>query len=400
MKAKLTKTEVDKARSGPKDFYIWDTLDTGFGLKVTPAGKKVFIVQYRIGGRSGRTRRVTLGRYGPRNSKALTPEQARRIAKQIIGQVANGDDPADVKTKERQKGKLIDHLTTYFETEIMPALKPTTIDAYERVIRLYVPQKLKTRKTANIEKLDIRDLRNSMKSNPYGANKTIAFLSAFFNWCEGQDIRENNSNPCKGLKKYKEKSHDRFLNPSEQLMLAEALEASVESDFYNPYAVAAIRLLMFTGARKSEVLTLQWEWVDFETKTLNLPDSKTGQKTIYLNAPALEVLSNIPRVIDNPYVIVGFKAGHHLINLQKPWNRIRTTAGLTDVRLHDLRHTFASIAVMGGMSLPMVGALLGHKHSRTTQRYAHLADDPLKEASQRVASAMHLSKGSQINKRA
>ena len=181
MRAKITKTEVDKAKKGPNDIYIWDTLDTGFGLKVTPKGKKVFIVQYRLGGRSGRTRRVTLGNYGPNNGKAITPEQARKKAKKIIGQVANGNDPAEEKTIERKKGKFIDHLNTYFETEVVPSLKPTTVDAYERVIRLYIPQRLRTRKTANIEKQDIRTLRNAMKTNPYGANKTIAFLSAFFN---------------------------------------------------------------------------------------------------------------------------------------------------------------------------------------------------------------------------
>ena len=152
--------------------------------------------------------------------------------------------------------------------------------------------------------------------------------------------------------------------------------------------MAAIRLLTFTGARKSEILTLRWDWVDFENKRLNLPDSKTGEKSIYLNAPALEVLSNIPRMQGNPFVIVGAKPGQRLVNIQKPWNRVRIDAGMPDLRLHDLRHTFASIAVMGGMSLPMVGALLGHKNARTTQRYAHLAGDPIQSAAEKVGHAI------------
>ena len=386
MNAKLTKSEIDSAEPREKDYFIWDTKLTGFGLKVTPAGSKIFLVQYRI----DRTRRVTIGAYKTKNPrvKTFTPDQARRKAEQLLGQVANDIDPAETKTLERKKGKFGDHLRHYFENEVKPLKKPTTVDSYERVIRLYVPARLKGRKTANITKQDIRTIRDGMKDNPYGANKTLAVLSAFFNWCEGDDIRPNNSNPCKGIKKYKEKSHDRFLRPDEQIRLAKALSDSSNSKFHNPYAIAAIRLLAFTGARKSEILTLRWEWVDFENKTLNLPDSKTGAKQIYLNAPALEVLSRISRIDDNPFVIVGSKPGQHLVNLQKPWKRIREAADLPDLRLHDLRHTFASIAVMGGMSLPMVGALLGHKHSRTTQRYAHLSGDPLLQASERVARTM------------
>ena len=151
---------------------------------------------------------------------------------------------------------------------------------------------------------------------------------------------------------------------------------------------------MLTGARLSEVLTLKWDYVDFEGQQLRLPDSKTGQKSVYLNAPALEVLASIPRLEDNPYVICGKKPGAHLVNLQKPWRRVRKAAGLDDVRIHDLRHSFASIAAGGGMSLPVIGALLGHTQPQTTQRYAHLSADPLKAASDaigaRIAAAMRV----------
>ena len=390
MKTRITKTSADQLKADVKDAFIWDDKITGFGLKVTPKGRKVFIVQYRKDGRGGRTRRVTIGPFKTKDvsGRCLTVDQARKQAEKVLGALAMGEDPAEAKTIERKKGKFGDHLDQYFQNDIKDQKKPATVDQYERVIRLYVPKRLKGRKTDSISKQDIRALRDQMKSNPYGANKTLAFLSAFFNWCEGEDIRPNNSNPCKGIKKYKEKAHERFLSPDEQIKLAEALTASETSRFHNPYAVAAIRLLVFTGARKSEILTLRWEWVDFEKKTLNLPDSKTGRKTIYLNAPALEVLSNIPRMEENPYVIVGAKAGQRLVNIQKPWNRVRIDAGMPDLRLHDLRHTFASIAVMGGMSLPMVGALLGHRHAKTTQRYAHLAGDPLHAATEKIGKKM------------
>jgi len=390
MKTRITKTSADQLEAVERDSYLWDDKTTGFGLKVTPKGRKVFIVQYRQGGRAGRTRRVTIGLFKAPSmtGRCLTVDQARKQAEKILGALAQGEDPAEQKSIERKKGKFGDHLAEWFEREVRASKKPTTIDSYERVIRLYVPKRLKGRKTDSISKHDIRALRDGMKTNSYGANKTLAVLSAFFNWCEGEDIRPNNSNPCKGISKYKEKSHKRFLSPDEQVKLAEALSASEVSKFYNPYAVAAIRLLAFTGARKSEILTLRWDWVDFENKRLNLPDSKTGEKSIYLNAPALEVLSNLPRQQDNPYVIVGSKEGQRLINIQKPWSRIRNDAGMPDLRLHDLRHTFASIAVMGGMSLPMVGALLGHKHARTTQRYAHLAGNPMIAAAESVGQKL------------
>ena len=390
MKTRITKTSADQLEAVQRDSYLWDDKTTGFGLKVTPKGRKVFIVQYRQGGRAGRTRRVTIGPFKApgMTGRCLTVDQARKQAEKILGALAQGEDPAEKKSIERKKGRFGDHLAEWFEREVQASKKPTTIDSYERVIRLYVPKRLKARKTDSISKQDIRALRDGMKTNLYGANKTLAVLSAFFNWCEGEDIRPNNSNPCKGVSKYKEKSHKRFLSPDEQIKLAEALSASEGSRFYNPYAVAAIRLLAFTGARKSEILTLQWAWVDFENKRLNLPDSKTGEKSIYLNAPALEVLSNLPRLQGNPYVIVGSKEGQRLVNIQKPWSRIRNEAGMPDLRLHDLRHTFASIAVMGGMSLPMVGALLGHKHARTTQRYAHLAGNPMIAAAESVGSKL------------
>jgi integrase len=173
--------------------------------------------------------------------------------------------------------------------------------------------------------------------------------------------------------------------------LGDAL-AVADADPANLYQVAAVRLLIFTGARMSEILTLRWEWIDLDNGLVRLPDSKTGAKTIHLSAPARAVLSALPRVKGNPYVIVGAKSGAHLVNLEKPWRRIRADAELPDVRLHDLRHSFASFGAGAGMGLPMIGKLLGHSHPQTTARYAHLDHDPVKAANEaigrRIAAAM------------
>src|SRR5262249_27533110 len=198
-------------------------------------------------------------------------------------------------------------------------------------------------------------------------------------------------NPCRGLEKYPERPRERFLRPNELARLGDAL-AAADADPVNLYQVAAVRLLIFTGARMTEILTLIWDWIDLDNGVVRLPDSKTGAKTIHLSAPARAVLDALPRVVGNPYVIVGAKDGAHLVNLEKPWRRIRKTAGLTDVRLHDLRHSFASVGAGAGMGLPMIGKLLGHSQPQTTARYAHLDHDPVKAANEaigrRIAAAL------------
>ena len=194
-------------------------------------------------------------------------------------------------------------------------------------------------------------------------------------------MRPPGANPCRGLEKFKERKVERFLSAEELGRLGDALRSYELS----PYAVAAIKLLVFTGARLGEVLALRWDRINFERGEVRLEDSKTGAKTLHLPPPALEVILGLPRTEGNPYVIVGAKAGAPLVNLEKPWQSIRKTAGLDDVRLHDLRHAFASIAASSGMGLPIIGKMLGHSQAATTARYAHLASDPVKAAAATVA---------------
>jgi integrase len=173
-----------------------------------------------------------------------------------------------------------------------------------------------------------------------------------------------------------------MLSPAELARLGDALATYDGS----PYAVAAVKLLIFTGARLGEVLGLRWDWIDFERGEARLPDSKTGAKTLHLPPPALAVLAALPQLDGNPYLIAGAKPGAALVNLEKPWRAIRASAGLDDVRLHDLRHAFASIAASSGMGLPIIGKMLGHSQPATTARYAHLASDPVKAAAAAVAN--------------
>jgi integrase len=198
-------------------------------------------------------------------------------------------------------------------------------------------------------------------------------------------LRPDGSNPRKHIKRYPEQKRERFLSQAELKRVGEVLREMEQEGIELPSSIAAIRLLMLTGCRLGEIMNLKWEHVDIPAKALRLPDSKTGAKVVHLGRPAIDVLERIERVEDNPWVIVGTLPGGRLSDLQPFWQRVRARAGLKDVRIHDLRHTFASTAVASGQGLPMIGKLLGHTQVQTTARYAHLAADPIKTAADQVA---------------
>lgn len=378
-KARITKSFADDIAAGNRDQFIYDDALTGFGLKVTPRGRKVFIFEYRYGQRS---QRYSIGRYGD-----WTVHTARKEAERLRGMVRSGLDPASEKRAARIGATMSEALAEFDARHIAKHLKPNTARGYRQIISLEVLPALGRHKVRDIEPRDISRLHNAKADNPYLANRIVAVLSKFFSWCEAEAVRPLGSNPCKGVARYKEKPRERFLSPTEMARLSDALEVE-QALGTTPYAVAALKLLLLTGARRDEILTLKWKYVDLAGERLWLPDSKTGEKAIFLPAAAVELLSSLPRVEGNPYVIVGQKAGGHLIGLPKIWMRVRRRAELNDVRIHDLRHSFASAAIAGGMSLPLVGKLLGHKSVQTTARYAHLADDPLRIAAKQVGGSI------------
>lgn len=401
MAAKITKRMVDGLEPNERPYVVWDSELPGFGLKVSPAGRKSYLFRYRFGGgRGGTSREPVIGTHGQ-----LTPDEARRVAKAWSAEVASGRDPAVKRRTDRDAPRVEQLFERYLQEHACRHKKPSSVANDRRMIELHLKPLLGKKKVADVHRQDVVQLKNGLASTPYEANRAMALLSKMMNLAEAWEWRPQGTNPCQHVAKFKEEKRERFLSDDEFSRLSLALDAAEDSALLSPrgtpispYAIAAIRLLILTGARRGEVLGLQWDWIDRDAGRAMLPDSKTGRKPIYLSAKVFEVLDKVSRQKDNPYVIVGGKPGTHLVNLKDPWSVIRQAANLNDVRLHDLRHAFASVAVGAGMSLPLLGALLGHRNPSTTARYAHLADDPQRQAaavvSARIDEAMRSAKPS------
>ena len=356
---------------------VWDVNPVGFAVRCQRAAK-VYCLKYRF---KGRQRWLTIGKHG----SPWTPDTARNEAEQFLGMVAAGSDPAVNRDDDKHALTMKDALASFMSEHVEKRRKVGTINEYSRLLDKIIIPALGRYRVKDVVNADVARLHSKLNKTPYQANRCVALLSKFFNWAERGALRPQFSNPCRHLEKFKEEKRERMLSAAELGRLGDALVAYADK---SPYAVAAIKLLVFTGARLNEILTLRWDCVDVEKGEARLLDSKTGAKTIHLPPPALEVLTQLPFVQDNPYVIGGHKVGSHLVNLSKPWRAIRANAGMDNLRIHDLRHAFASVAASSGMGLPIIGKMLGHSQPQTTARYAHLASDPVKEAAAKVAGTI------------
>jgi integrase len=370
---KITKRLVEAIEPENKDVIIRDSELKGLLCKVTPKGKKVYLLYYRT--KDGRERRLVIGTHGN-----ITCDQARNIAIEWLSEIAKGKDPS----LNKQLGKLditvIGLADRYLEEYALIHKKPLSIKRDKVLLKYHIIPSLGKIKVNALTVKDISDLHYRLRGLSTSANRCIALLSKMLNLAEKWELRVDASSLCKHIKKYPENKRDRFLSMIEIEKLLEVLKDAEMTKTELSSSVAAIKLLLLTGCRLSEILTLKWEYIDILNYRINFPDSKTGKKTVYISPYVIEILSFIVKKENNPYVIHGIKEGSHLINLQKAWRRIRKKAGLEDVRLHDLRHSFASIGAASGLSLPIIGALLGHTQVQTTARYAHLIGDPLREA--------------------
>ncbi|MFN3076365.1 MAG: tyrosine-type recombinase/integrase [Alphaproteobacteria bacterium] len=401
---KLTKRVVDGAAPDPDggNRIYWDSDVKGFGLRVTAAGVKAYVLSYRF---DGRKRLLTIGKHG----SPWACEEARIKATSLLRDITQGIDPLEAKA-EVKTALTVAALATLYLTEgpvDSPNKKPRTWEAYASSLNRHILPMIGRKLVKSVTQTDIAKLQADIstgktavdvKTGKYGraivtggkvaAARSIAALSTMFEFAVNRKLVP--SNPARGVKLLKSEHRERFLSEHEVAALADTLVVMEEECAINPAMASAIRLLLLTGCRKGEVLTLKWAYIDFDRGCLRLPESKTGAKVVPLAAAALEILAGLPR--DSEWVFPAAKGDGHVVGLQKAWEKLRDRAGLPGLRLHDLRHSFASFAVADGATLFMVGKVLGHKQTSTTEIYAHLRDDPLKAVADRtgarIANAM------------
>ena len=393
---KMSKRTVEGLSVEGKDAVFWDRELPGFGVRVYPSGVKAYVVQTRAGGRS---RRVTVGRHG-----RLSTDEARRQAVRIMAGIGAGagdgigagEEPAFLPPGPprpeagRSPVTVADLAASYLDDHVALRCKPRTLSLYRAVIHGRLLPELGEVPVAAVGREHAASLHHRLRRTPYAANRAIEVLGGLIGMAEERGLRPAGGNPCRFVVRYKEHRRERFLSDEEFRRLGGVLEEAEDGAVggVSPAAAAALRLLVLTGCRRSEILSLRWQDVDAQAGELRLPDSKTGARLVPLSPAALNVLSNLPRAPDRPWVIPGRKPGAPLRNLHAPWKIVRARAGLDDVRIHDLRHSFASRALALGESLPMIGKLLGHRRVRTTARYAHLARDAVNASAARVADSI------------
>ena len=417
----LTKSFIEKLEPQSADYAVWDDKIAGFGIRVSPTGRKTYMLKYRLS--DGRQRRRKIGIHGN-----ITCEHARKTALKWHGEIADGDDPTSRQSDIKSSPTISELCDRFIKEHAEIHKKQGGLELDKTAIRRHIKPCLGNLKTIAITKADIQKFHLGMKDIPAHANRVLRILSKMFNLAEDWELRPTNSNPVKNIARYKEEHRERYLNKQEISCLGRALDEAEKAQSESPHFIALVRLLLLTGARLREIMHAKWEWIDWDMGMLKLPDSKTGKKIIHLSPTALAVLQATPKVKGNPYIIVGGVEEKPLVSPKKPWMRIKeaTTVdllktddrygaiiesfwkkhkvlpsyktlceeakkqglekpiGITDVRLHDLRHTYASICVTQGISLQMVSKLLGHTRASTSERYAHLAHDPISHAAARV----------------
>ena len=372
---KLTKRAVDALRVEEKDAVFWDRELAGFGVRVYPTGRKVYVVQSR--GPRGPKRRA-LGRHGE-----LSCEEARKLASALIDRIRRGEETAPA--EELTVAALAER---FMRVHVVEHCKPLTIEWYRRILEKHVLPVLGETRIADVGGAEVSELHHHLRKKPRTADMAVDVLSRMFTLAEAWGLAPPGENPCRGLRRYRRSPRERFLAPEEFRRLGHVLKECEADGTEQSSMIGALRLLMLTGCRKSEILSLRWDDVDVTAGELRLRDAKSGPRMVHLTAPVAEVLESLARTPGEALLFPGPGGGSFGHGFESFWRRIRSQAGLPDVRLHDLRHSYASRALALGEGLPAIGKLLGHVKISTTARYAHLMRGAEKVAAKRVGESI------------
>lgn len=383
---KITKRVVESAELRKKPYFIFDDIINGFCIRITPHGRRNYYFQYF----KGKTPvRLFIGQHG-----AITTEKARDTAISMLASFKEGGEPRTSKASKKLEPYMGDLAKRFTSEHIMTRCKPKTRSEYSFHLERDIIPFFANKRVSEVTRADVSNLQHSIsiERTQDAANRVIKILSKMFNLAEVWGLRAEGTNPCRHVKKFKMQHRERYLNKEEAKKLGQIVDEVKQYPDENLAAAYCIQLLMLTGCRLGEIQTLKWEYIDYDNELIKLPDSKTGAKIVYVGDIVINVLEEIKnnprRPTDNPYVVWGRKPDTYLNNVHKPWRRFRKLAGLDDLRIHDLRHSFASFAVNSGMSLPMIGKLLGHSQTQTTARYAHLRPHTMKEAANSITNEL------------
>ncbi|WP_319774672.1 tyrosine-type recombinase/integrase [Breoghania sp.] len=423
MAGRITRKAVEAFKATSAKTFLWDEGDgavKGFGVVATPTGKKSFVAQFRIGtGRAAATKRVTVGAF-----PTLTVDEARERARKAIVEGRDGVDAkaeaiaakaakkAQAERVEQERKKSRELVVTrvavrFLRDHVRARRKVNTLTAYRQILKQHILPVIGARDIRSIRRADMAELQKRLSAHPTTANKALRVFGSLWSWAEKVELLpEGSPNPTARVEKFAERGRERFLTTQELERLGAAIRQGETNGFawepdptrkvkhakkpenrfsrLDPNAAAALRLLVFTGARLREILHLEWQHVDLERGLVWLRDTKTGPRTLVLNGPARAVLTSLDQA--GQFVIKG-EGGRDAprADLKRPWAQVTKAAGLEGLRIHDLRHSFASVGAGHGHGLQIVGKLLGHSQAATTERYAHLDADPLRQASDAIA---------------
>jgi integrase len=377
---KLTKSRIEGVPAGDRDVILWDTEAKGFGCKITPTGRRVYLVKYRVGGgRQGRVRKPMIGSHGE-----ITVDQARKTAREWLAEARKGNDPGGDRQAARNAPTVAALADRYMAEHAEPHKKPSSVKSDRRLIEANIKPRLGGVKAAAVQRSDVTSLHHAMRATPYEANRTVALLSKMFSLAEVWGLRPDGSNPCRHVKRFRERKRERFFTDGELKKIGKALADAERTATELPGVVAAIRLLALTGCRLGEVIALRWDEVDMQSGLLMLSDAKAGAREVPLGERAISLLSKLPR--SGPYVVHGSDPSQPLSRsaLEKAWARLRERAGINNARLHDFRHTVGTYAGQAGLNAFIVRDLLGHKTLAMAGRYVERDIDPVREAANHV----------------